>query len=385
MQMIEQEGDHRVRHYRRALSQVLYGIEQCQRLSSEENTKYGEAITLLRTELGKFGDVDAFDDGSLGIPSGVKSLFEQYRKHANALAEGNIRLIYTAFQVSPTLWNLPDVELKDLAGTAQEELLRSAKRFNPWFDLQPGEVPYETRFPMQFSTYAVKNMRFRMMRAARESNYLHIPPQRIDQYQAYWGVRNLYTDQHQEMRFDTTVVMAEYKRTHEKYPTVEDLREYYNQVQKSEHALKAHNGLLRNYAKIILLLQPVSFEDMLTREKQYQNTDTDEIEEEDFNDASFPSADDVPEEVFGEIAREILTQVLDSVWPGVESGGRIEYPRARQILEMRYGLNGQKEHTLADIGRYFGFTGAGIQWAQESALEKLRHPSITIKLQDLLT
>ena len=55
--------------YRIALSQALHGCKDCPPLSPGESIKYGEAIVRLRAALGKFGDVDAFDDGSLKADS----------------------------------------------------------------------------------------------------------------------------------------------------------------------------------------------------------------------------------------------------------------------------------------------------------------------------
>lgn len=47
-------------------------------------------------------------------------------------------------------------------------------------------------------------------------------------------------------------------------------------------------------------------------------------------------------------------------------------PRERKILRMRFGLNGQKERTLEEIGASFGLTRERIRQLQNGALFKLR-------------
>jgi RNA polymerase sigma factor (sigma-70 family) len=49
-------------------------------------------------------------------------------------------------------------------------------------------------------------------------------------------------------------------------------------------------------------------------------------------------------------------------------------PRLKQILEMHYGLNGQREHTQAEIAEHFGCSNQAIHLAICKALRQLRHP-----------
>ena len=49
--------------------------------------------------------------------------------------------------------------------------------------------------------------------------------------------------------------------------------------------------------------------------------------------------------------------------------------REREVLEMRFGLNDGKDHTLEEVGKNFGVTRERIRQIEAKALRKLRHPS----------
>lgn len=50
-------------------------------------------------------------------------------------------------------------------------------------------------------------------------------------------------------------------------------------------------------------------------------------------------------------------------------------PREKKVLELRFGLNGQVEHTLEETGKFFGLHRRRIRQIETKALRKLRHPS----------
>lgn len=59
--------------------------------------------------------------------------------------------------------------------------------------------------------------------------------------------------------------------------------------------------------------------------------------------------------------------------------------RERAVLEMRFGLNDGKDHTLEEVGRQFGVTRERIRQIEAKALRKLRHPSRSKSLRDYLS
>lgn len=59
-------------------------------------------------------------------------------------------------------------------------------------------------------------------------------------------------------------------------------------------------------------------------------------------------------------------------------------PRKRQILEMRFGLNGEEEHTYEEVAEVFGVTRERIRQIEASALRRLRLRASTKYLKPFL-
>ena len=59
-------------------------------------------------------------------------------------------------------------------------------------------------------------------------------------------------------------------------------------------------------------------------------------------------------------------------------------PRERQVLELRYGLDGRQPRTLDEVGRAFNVTRERIRQIEARAMSKLRHPSVDIGARELL-
>ncbi len=58
--------------------------------------------------------------------------------------------------------------------------------------------------------------------------------------------------------------------------------------------------------------------------------------------------------------------------------------REREVLEMRFGLLDGQDHTLEEVGKYFGVTRERIRQIEAKALRKLRHPTRSRQLRDYL-
>jgi RNA polymerase primary sigma factor len=56
--------------------------------------------------------------------------------------------------------------------------------------------------------------------------------------------------------------------------------------------------------------------------------------------------------------------------------------REAKILKLRYGLAGERPHTLKELGEIFGITRERIRQIQKGALRKLRHPNVRMKLRN---
>jgi len=56
-------------------------------------------------------------------------------------------------------------------------------------------------------------------------------------------------------------------------------------------------------------------------------------------------------------------------------------PREANVLKMRFGLSGHSEHTLDEVGRFYGVTRTRVRQIECRALHKLRHPCRSAKLR----
>ena len=59
-------------------------------------------------------------------------------------------------------------------------------------------------------------------------------------------------------------------------------------------------------------------------------------------------------------------------------------PREREVLRLRYGLDGGREHTLGEIADKLGVTSERIRQIESVALSKLRQPKLKHKLREYL-
>ena len=59
-------------------------------------------------------------------------------------------------------------------------------------------------------------------------------------------------------------------------------------------------------------------------------------------------------------------------------------PREEKVLRMRFGIDGDAEHTLEEVGQDFAVTRERIRQIEAKALRKLRHPSRSKKLKSFV-
>jgi RNA polymerase sigma factor (sigma-70 family) len=83
---------------------------------------------------------------------------------------------------------------------------------------------------------------------------------------------------------------------------------------------------------------------------------------------------------------------LDPFEAAVEAAARIQLEEAmgmledreREVVTLRYGLDGSSPRTLSDVGKHFKLTRERIRQIEGRALAKLRHPSSGFDLETLL-
>ncbi|OGM19431.1 RNA polymerase sigma factor RpoD [Candidatus Woesebacteria bacterium RIFCSPHIGHO2_01_FULL_38_10] len=76
-------------------------------------------------------------------------------------------------------------------------------------------------------------------------------------------------------------------------------------------------------------------------------------------------------------SKQLLKDHLDEVLATLSE-------REARVLKFRFGLEGNKQMTLEEVGRVFGVTRERIRQIEAKALRKLKHPSRRKKLQDYL-
>jgi RNA polymerase primary sigma factor len=58
--------------------------------------------------------------------------------------------------------------------------------------------------------------------------------------------------------------------------------------------------------------------------------------------------------------------------------------RERQVLDMRFGMNGEEEHTLGDVADTFCITPERVRQIETKALRKMRHPERAKPLREFI-
>jgi RNA polymerase primary sigma factor len=59
-------------------------------------------------------------------------------------------------------------------------------------------------------------------------------------------------------------------------------------------------------------------------------------------------------------------------------------PRERSLIKLRFGLDDGRSRTLEEVGLEFSLTRERVRQIEVQAINKLRHPSRSRKLQDYL-
>jgi len=149
-------------------------------------------------------------------------------------------------------------------------------------------------------------------------------------------------------------IIREYIQDNGDYPKNEEL------AKLMDKPVEKINEILMSAKDIISLNSPIS----------NGSGDDDESETGDFVGAN----DLTPEEVAQQmILKEKLEEVLDTL-----------HPKEALVLKMRYGFLDGKQKTLEEVGQFFNVTRERIRQIETKALRKLRHPSRSSQLKDII-
>ncbi len=81
----------------------------------------------------------------------------------------------------------------------------------------------------------------------------------------------------------------------------------------------------------------------------------------------------VEEDVDSKLLKETINNLLDTL-----------KKREKEVIRMRFGLDGGDGMTLEQIGKEYNITRERIRQIEKKAIKKLRHPSRSKKLRDFI-
>ena len=305
--------------------------------AERESESFSEALPLYLQEIGRVPlltgaaevelamAIEAGIEAAEKLKDGTRRSPEELEQLADVIDRGNLarrRLVESNLRLVVSVarrYMNRGIPLGDLIQEGNIGLMRAVEKFD-----------YRRGF--KFSTYATWWIRQAVSRAlADHSRTIRVPVHMVETINKY--VR----------------LSASLQQDLGREPTVDEIAQ----------AMEVPAERVREIVRI--LPQPISLESTVGDEQDAVLADF-------VVDENLPDMDDVA-------ARIVLKGQVEGVLETLT-------PRERRVVELRFGLEGDKLYTLSEIGAELGVTRERIRQIETKALRKLRHPSRSKRLRE---
>lgn len=309
-----------------------------------------ELLKYVKSE-GDLPDAALFDEwlsrDKVGLKFNEYMIYDLAEEAKDSLTAANLRLVVSVAK----RYMGRGIQLLDLVQEGNVGLLRAVEKF----DHTKG---------FKFSTYATWWIRQAVSRAiADQARTIRIP---VHMFETINKIVKMQRDLVQVLNHEPTVEELALELD---YLTPEESAEIKEALKNDQPIDPILNRKWRQAVSKIRDILRISM-DPMSLESPVGNEDATEYGDFIPDDSALEPVDAASKELLREQIRKVLDFLSE---------------REREVLEMRFGLNDGKDHTLEEVGKSFGVTRERIRQIEAKALRKLRHPSRSKSLRDYLT